>query len=103
MAYWWVAQNYMFKEERSGGPLWGCGHPNWIRTIRPRSLATLPDVQPGDLILSFVKNGIPAKSRRCFRERSRSRNRMCPIDLVLPLVLFVADPEAFDLFDQVVP
>lgn len=60
MAYWWVAQNHTFKEERASGLLWAPKLDKAHRT--PHHWAALTQVQPGDLIFSFVNQAITAIS-----------------------------------------
>lgn len=58
MAYWWVSQNQTFKQERAGGYLWA------PKTDRgggvPHHWQTLTEVQPGDVVFSYVGQRIPA-------------------------------------------
>jgi putative restriction endonuclease len=58
MAYWWVSQNHTFKQERAGGYLWA------PKTDRgggvPYHWQTMTEVQPGDVVFSYVAQRIPA-------------------------------------------
>jgi putative restriction endonuclease len=58
VAYWWVAQNHTFKQERAGGLLWAPKLDKGRKT--PFHWKTMTEVQPGDLIFSFVNKGIVA-------------------------------------------
>lgn len=60
MAYWWVSQNKTFKPARKGGFLWAPIKDKGKKT--PHHWATMTRVQPGDLIFSFVRQGIRAIS-----------------------------------------
>lgn len=57
MAYWWVAQNHSYKEEIPGNYLWS---PEPDRHGNPFHWANMRRVQPGDIILSYVKKRIYA-------------------------------------------
>lgn len=60
MAYWWVSQNQTYKHERAGEYLWA---PNADSTGQtPHHWATMKQVQPGDVIFSYVNQKIPAIS-----------------------------------------
>jgi len=60
MAYWWVSQNQTYKHERAGEFLWA---PNADeRGYTPHHWATMKQVQPGDLIFSYVDQKIPSIS-----------------------------------------
>ena len=71
MAYWWVAQNHTFKEERGGGLLWAPKLDKAHKT--PHHWATLAEVQPGDVIFSFVNKRIPAISIALTKAYEHSR------------------------------
>lgn len=60
MAYWWVSQNKTYKHERDGGYLWAprtdkAGHT-------PYHWETMKEVRAGDVIFSYVGQGIVAVS-----------------------------------------
>lgn len=60
MAYWWVSQNRTYEHERAGEFLWA---PNADeRGQTPHHWATMRQVQPGDLIFSYVDQKISAIS-----------------------------------------
>ena len=52
MAYWWVSQNKTYRHERGGGYLWAPARDKSGHT--PQHWRTMLDVQPGDLIFSYV-------------------------------------------------
>ncbi len=52
MAYWWVSQNKTYRYERAGGYLWAPVRDQSGRT--PQHWRTMLDVQPGDVIFSYV-------------------------------------------------
>ena len=52
MAYWWVSQNRTFRHERDGGYLWAPARDRSGRT--PQHWRTMLDVQPGDVVFSYV-------------------------------------------------
>ena len=52
MAYWLVSQNQTYRHERDGGFLWA---PKRTEAgLTPLHWASMNDVGPGDLILSYV-------------------------------------------------
>src|SRR4051794_4275219 len=58
MAYWWVSQNRTYREESEGNYLWA---PQKNKKGRTRHYwAAMTNVREGDVILSFVKQHIPA-------------------------------------------
>ncbi len=60
MAYWWVSQNQTYKHERAGEFLWAPNADSAGQT--PHHWATMKQVQPGDVIFSYVDQKIPAIS-----------------------------------------
>ena len=52
MAYWWVSQNKTYRHQRGGGYLWAPARDKSGHT--PQHWRTMLDVQPGDLIFSYV-------------------------------------------------
>jgi len=60
MAYWWVSQNQTYKHERAGEFLWAPIADSAGQT--PHHWATMAQVQPGDVIFSYVNQKIPAIS-----------------------------------------
>jgi hypothetical protein len=60
MAYWWVSQNQTYKHERAGEFLWAPNADSAGQT--PHHWATMTQVQPGDVIFSYVDQKIPAIS-----------------------------------------
>jgi putative restriction endonuclease len=58
VAYWWVAQRTTFNEDRTGGLLWA---PKLDKARKsPYHWANLVRVQPGDIVFSYVNQGIAA-------------------------------------------
>jgi putative restriction endonuclease len=60
MAYWWVSQNQTYKHERAGEFLWAPNADEKGQT--PHHWGTMKQVQPGDLVFSYVDQKIPAIS-----------------------------------------
>jgi hypothetical protein len=58
MDYWWVSQNKTWKQEIGGGYMWAPNRDKAGRT--PFRWATMNEVQGGDVIFSFVRQGIRA-------------------------------------------
>jgi hypothetical protein len=58
MAYWWVSQNQSYRQERTGGFLWA---PDRNESgLTPFHWATMSEVRPGEVILSYVRGKISA-------------------------------------------
>jgi putative restriction endonuclease len=60
MAYWWVSQNQTYEHERAGEFLWAPVADSAGQT--PHHWATMTQVQPGDVIFSYVNQAIKAIS-----------------------------------------